>query len=101
MKTDTLGLDKLLPKSKKPATPASAPAKKAGDRVFPNDPLPLDGLKAVDARVLFDANNIIVEGIEITAVKVALNLKNGRLDVKPLAATVANWYVVKMLSVKG
>ena len=98
LKTDTLNLDELLPKDDKKAAPApapaTAPAKKSDGRVFPNDPLPLEGLKAADAKVLFDANKVIIQGTEITGIKVALNLKNGRLHVKPLAATVADGTIV-------
>lgn len=87
LKTDTLNLDELLPKDEARAAPA--PAKNDDGRVFPNDPLPLDGLKAADANVRFDAGKIIVEGMEITNVTVNLSLKNGRLDVNPLGAVVA------------
>ncbi|MGY9014867.1 MAG: AsmA family protein, partial [Rhodospirillales bacterium] len=38
--------------------------------------------------VLFGANKVILQGMEITAIKVVLNLTNGRLHVKPLAAIV-------------
>jgi AsmA family protein len=87
LKTDTINLDELLPKSE--ATAAPAPAKNDDGRVFPADPLPLDGLKAADAKVKFDANKIIVQGMEITNVSVNLSLKNGRLEVSPLGAMVA------------
>ncbi|MDD9878984.1 MAG: AsmA family protein [Magnetovibrio sp.] len=82
--TDTLNLDELLPKGEAKA----APAKKGADdgRVFPNDPLPLDGLKAADAKVKFDAKKIIAQGMEVSDLSVTLNLKNGRLQVNPLGA---------------
>jgi AsmA family protein len=85
--TDTLNLDELLPKSDKTAAPAAA--KPDDGRVFPADPLPLDGLKAADAKVAFDAAKVIVQGMNITNVTVNLNLKNGRLSVDPLGAIVA------------
>jgi uncharacterized protein involved in outer membrane biogenesis len=89
--TDTLDLDKLMPKSEeKPAEPAKEAAKtdeaKAKERVFPDDPLPLDGLKAADAVVKFDAGKIIIQGMELTAVKLGVDLKAGKLRVSPLAA---------------
>ncbi|MBL6930722.1 MAG: AsmA family protein [Rhodospirillales bacterium] len=87
LKTDTLNLDELLPKSDKPAAPAAA--KPNDGRVFPGDPLPLDGLKAADAKVAFDAAQVIVQGMSITNVSVKLNLKDGRLSVDPLGAIVA------------
>ena len=87
LKTDTLNLDELLPKSDKPAAPA--PTKASDGRVFPGDPLPLDGLKAADAKVAFDAAKVIVQGMDITNVTLKLSLKNGRLSVDPLGAVVA------------
>ncbi len=88
--TDTLDLDKLMPKSEKKdeaAKTAAAPAADKGDgRVFPKDPLPLDGLKAADAKVKFDANKIIVQGMQVTAVKLGVNLNAGKLRVSPLSA---------------
>ncbi len=85
--TDTLDLDALLPKGEKKPMPAKAAD---GDgRVFPNDPLPLDGLKAADAKVSFDANKIIIQGMAISNVKLGIDLKNGRLRVTPLVAGVA------------
>jgi len=88
--TDILDLDKLMPKSEKKddaAKTAAAPAKDKGDgRVFPNDPLPLDGLKAADAKVKFDAKTIIVQGMKITAVKLGVDLKAGKLRVSLLNA---------------
>lgn len=88
--TDTINLDELLPKSEektaggteKPAADAS----KGDGRVFPNDPLPLDGLKAADAKVKFDAKTIIIQGMQITDVSVGIDLKGGKLKVSPLAA---------------
>ena len=85
LKTDTLNLDELLPKTNAPATPAKA----SNGRVFPAEPLPLDGLKAVDAKVAFAAAKIIAQGMDITDVSVSLSLKNGRLNVDPLAAVFA------------
>jgi uncharacterized protein involved in outer membrane biogenesis len=88
IKTDTLNLDQLLPKKAAKAEPAKK--SEPGDgRVFPNDPLPLAGLKAADANVKFDATKIIVDGMEINDVTVTLSLKNGRLSIDPLGAIVA------------
>ncbi len=89
--TDTLDLDKLMPKSEeKPAEAPKEAAKpaesKGNERVFPDDPLPLDGFKAADAVVKFDAGKIIIQGMELTAVKLGVDLKAGKLHVSPLAA---------------
>ncbi len=85
--SDLINIDKLLP----PSETAPAPAAKADDgRLFPNDPLPLDGLKAVNAKLKFDALKIIAKGIEVTNTSVNLSLENGRLNIDPLAAQVFN-----------
>jgi len=84
LKTDTLNLDELLPKSSAPTAP-----KPDTGKVFPADPLPLDGLKAADAKLTFEAAKIIAGGMDITNVTVNLNLKNGRLSIDPLGAVVA------------
>lgn len=52
-------------------------------RVFPNDPLALDGLKSVDAAVAFKGAAVNAKGIALTDVDVELVLKNGRLVVSP------------------
>ncbi len=82
--TDSLDLDALLPKSDGAAAPAQ-PAKDDG-RVFPADPLPLDGLKAADAKFAFDAKTLIAKGLTIGDVKVRLALAGGKLTVSEIGA---------------
>jgi uncharacterized protein involved in outer membrane biogenesis len=71
------------------AAGAAQPAKKT-DRVFPDDPLPLDGLRAVDARVKFDAKTIIAAGARLQNASVGLALNGGNLHVEPLKAGIAD-----------
>jgi uncharacterized protein involved in outer membrane biogenesis len=80
----------------KPAAPASGDAKSAAapapggkGRVFPDDPLPLDGLKAVDATVKISIGSLIA-ALEATQVELGLSLKGGDLKIAPLRAVVAN-----------
>lgn len=74
-------------------TGASAPATgggAAGDgRVFPDDPLPLDGLKAVNATVKL-AIETLVAAVQVTKVDVALTLKGGDLNISSLKGVVAD-----------
>lgn len=80
-----LDLDELLPKGDgKPAPPA------ADGRLFPADPLPLDGLKAVDAKVKLAAANLRVNKMDVTDLRLGVSLQAGRLIVTPLQATVAD-----------
>ncbi len=85
LSSSLIDLDALLPKQ------AAAGPSKSGDtsRVFPADPLPTDGLKAVDARVRFKAKRLIAGGITVNDVDIGVALGAGRLDIKPLAAVVS------------
>jgi len=56
-------------------------------RIFPNDPLPLDGLKSVDAEITIKATSVNAQGVSLDDVAVELVLKNGRLVVSPFGLT--------------
>ncbi len=80
-----LDLDELLPKGDdKPAPPT------ADGRLFPADPLPLDGLKAADADINLAAARLRVNKMDVTGLRLGVLLQGGRLTVKPLQATVAD-----------
>lgn len=97
--SNMIDLDELLPAGDhKPAEPAEKPA---DGRVFPKDPLPLDGLKAVNAKVAFDGKKIVVQKNEIDDVSVRLSLQGGNLHVDPLAATVVGTKVAGKVSLDG
>ncbi|MBO6521013.1 MAG: AsmA family protein [Rhodospirillales bacterium] len=85
--SNLIDLDELLPAGEEKA--AEPAAKPADGRVFPKDPLPLDGLKAADAKVSFDGKKLVVQGNHIEDVSVRLTLKNGNLQVDPFSAVVA------------
>lgn len=56
------------------------------DRIFPDDPLPLEGLKAVDADLQFDAAAVTGRGPPLLNAAVILSLKGGLLDVESFKA---------------
>ena len=58
-------------------------------RVFSDDPLPLDGLRSVDADVTLRADRITVQGVPLQNVDLKLALDGGRLLLKPVKAQVA------------
>lgn len=93
-----LDLDQLLPK---PAD--KAPAGKPADdgRLFPADPLPLDALKAADAAIKLKAARVRVQGLDVTAVDLGLNLAGGKLAVKPLSAVVSDGKVSGEITLGG
>lgn len=78
-----------------PADPGGAPAQRpagggpAGqrpDRVFPDDPLPLDALDAANAELRYRAGEIITPSVAVKDANVALTLRDGNLAVRPLGA---------------
>ncbi len=72
----------------KPGEPDAAAAEAKDDgRVFPDDPLPLDGLKNVDA-ILKISIGTLIAALEAKDVEIGLHLKSGDLRVAPLKATL-------------
>ena len=70
------------------ATGAAAPAPGDG-RLFPADPLPLDGLRAADATVELNAQTVVRGPVALENVRLKLTLANGKLAVAPFAADLA------------
>jgi uncharacterized protein involved in outer membrane biogenesis len=74
---------------------------KPGDRLFPDDPLPVEGLRAVDANLTFDADLIIAAGAKLQGAHVGLTLKGGNLTVNPIKATVAEGAIDGSIGLDG
>lgn len=68
-----------VPDTQKAAKPA---VKK--ERVFSSEPLPLEGLKALDARIKMQAGRLQIPGLAFTNLNTDVTLENGNLTVKPL-----------------
>ncbi|HEX9702393.1 MAG TPA: AsmA family protein, partial [Rhodospirillales bacterium] len=83
-----LDLDALAALSPATPAPAKADGKKAA-RVFSADPLPVDALKFADARIHLKAGKLIAAGVAVEDLDIGATLSGGRLEVKPLAATLA------------
>lgn len=75
------------------ASEDAVPAAAAGGgerRLFSEDPLPLDGLRAVDAQVKLSADALrLSPTLALDQVEMALSLKGGDLTVEPLVAQLA------------
>ena len=99
--SNLIDLDELLPPSEESAAPAEPAPPPADGRVFPKDPLPLDGLKAADVDLTFNGKKIIVQGNEIDNLAVKLSLKGGNLNVDPLAATVVGTTIGGRVALDG
>ena len=80
---------------------SAASGSATSDKVFPSDPLPLDGLKSVDADVTFKGEKIIAPPIVAEIVDVGIVLENGKLTVKPLNAAVFGGTIVGDLVLDG
>lgn len=80
----------------------NASASQASDgRVFPADPLPLEGLKAVDAAVRFTGRNVVLEKVVLDNVAATATLKNGRLLLDPVKSGVSGGTVAITADVDG
>jgi len=62
--------------------------KKRGDKVFPDDPLPLEVFKRADANIKFEAGKILLPKLALNNFAAVLMLKDGDLTVKPLKSMV-------------
>jgi len=74
---------------------------KAGKRLFPDDPLPLDGLKAADANIDLTVKKLVADKLAVDNVHTVVALKNGDLSVSPLDAEVATGKVAGAVALKG
>lgn len=70
-------------------------------RVFPNDPLALDGLGAADAAIAFQGGAVKASGITLADVAVELTLKNSRLMVSPFGVTFGDGRIGGEVSLDG
>lgn len=59
------------------------------DRIFPADPLPLGGLKAVDAKLQLKAKTMVFAGARLEDATLGVALNGGNLVVKPVQGKIA------------
>jgi uncharacterized protein involved in outer membrane biogenesis len=59
------------------------------DKVFPADPLPLDALKAVDAKLQLKAKTVVAAGARLRDATLGMALNGGDLVVKPVQGILA------------
>jgi len=87
--------------SKEPSKPATPKAKSTSnpDKVFPDEALPLDALKAVEADLRFKAGQILLPKLTVAKLNTAVRLKAGRLTLNPLSAIIGGGKLDSSLSV--
>ncbi len=83
------------------ASAGSAQPATKSDRVFPNDPLPLEGLRAADARLKLQAKTIVAAGARLHNANVGLSLSGGNLNIKPLTAGIADGTIDGVVNLDG
>jgi hypothetical protein len=72
-----------------------------GDRVFSSAPLPLEGLKRVDADVQLRLASVLMEKAALTDVAADIRLDGGRLRAAPIQATAGGARVTAALEVNA
>ncbi len=88
---DLAGLRQESAGSGRPAAPGgeAEPEKPPPDRVFPDDPLPLDGLGAVDLDLTLSIGKLAGYAVPVGEVDARIRLDSGALAVRPFRARVA------------
>lgn len=81
----------FLPEPSKTETKqAESPKTPPREKVFPADPLPLDALTAVDARLAYGSAQILLPKVALNDLQIAAVLENGKLRITPLRAVVGD-----------
>jgi AsmA family protein len=73
-------------KTAEKASKESSKTAQTRERLLPNDPLPLEALGQADAKVKFQAGQLLLPMITLTDVSVDMNLLDGRLAINPFKA---------------
>jgi uncharacterized protein involved in outer membrane biogenesis len=91
-----MDVTQLMPKEAAASKPAAGGGATAGgsaggqQRLFSSDPLPLDGLNAIDATGSYKAERLKAPKLDAQAVALNLTLKDGVLNAKPSIGNLAN-----------
>ena len=70
--------------------------KEKKEKVFPSDPLPLEGLKAVDVDLKFKTKKLITKDLTIDDTSLSLQLNNGKLQLFKQGKTAGGTISVKI-----
>lgn len=98
LSSQTLDIRSVLPEressssAKAGGTPSKEPAR-AGpkrERMFPDDPLPLDALGLVDAAVTLQAGQLLLPKMALSNLSAKIHLKDGHLEIHPVKTLFAD-----------
>ncbi len=70
-------------------SPESATENSSKDKVFSSDPLPLEGLKSVNAKITINAKKIKTSSVILDNTTVSVSLKEGNLIMNPVTTLLA------------
>jgi uncharacterized protein involved in outer membrane biogenesis len=96
LSSQKMDLRSVLPEGERPDKAAGKTDKAMGkpekaskaDRIFPDDPLPLDALRQVDAAVKIQAGKVLLPQLAINDLTVEMILDGGHLTITPLKAVI-------------
>ena len=85
-----IDLRSLSPKKEKPAEEPekSRVSDKNKEKVFSNDPLPLDVLKKIDGNLKLEVSQLFLPQLAVTDLSANLTIENGLLIVKPIKSAI-------------
>lgn len=88
LSSNLMNIKDVTPASDEASASQPAPEKETAKsdkpaKIFPSDPLPIDGLKAVNADVTYTANKLIVTDFALNKVDTKVSLNNGKVKVQP------------------
>ena len=90
LSSQEIDLKSLMPQDNASGKPVEkteqAPPAKENERIFPDDPLPLDSLKLVDGKFKIRFGKVITPQMVVNNLAIDSTMKNGTLSVKPLKA---------------
>ncbi|MFQ5971497.1 MAG: AsmA family protein [Alphaproteobacteria bacterium] len=88
LSSNRIDLTELVPADAPGTTTTGQPETAPSDRVFPDDPLPLEGLKAADVSLDVRVVELVTPTLGLSDVLVSLSLMDGVLSIAPFGSTV-------------
>ena len=95
--SDHLDLTQFIPETGTQQASKKRQPKQARKKFFSSEPLPLEGLRSFDAGISFRAGEVITPKLNLQGFYTELELKGGKLSLKPLEMDLAGSRVEGML----
>ena len=88
-----LDLRELLPEAE------TAPAEAEDARVFSDEALDFEGLKAIDAKLELTLGELVLPGFSVQDMVMSLDLEEGALSIRPLGLTIAGSRLASVIGI--